>query len=160
AEDLAFSPDRHTIAALSADGMVQLLDVSTGKMISQFYADDGNELYDSITFSPDGKIVAVGSWNGNPYESTISTWLVSTHERFFHPFQYGEGTNVLFSPDGKWFVTTNSYGLLVLDISPTSWQMNACRIANRNFTVEEWKEFMGDEPYQKICGNLPASESE
>src|SRR5205807_6696564 len=85
---------------------------------------------------------------------------VSTHERFFHPLQYGEGNHVMFSPDGQWLVTINSYGLLVLDISPTSWQKNACRIANRNFTAEEWKDFLGNEPYQKVCRNLPTSESE
>ena len=31
----------------------------------------------------------------------------------------------------------------------------ACRQAPRNMTEEEWRRFMGDEPYQPTCPNLP-----
>jgi len=31
----------------------------------------------------------------------------------------------------------------------------ACRIANRNLTWEEWREYMGALPYRKTCPSLP-----
>ena len=40
-----------------------------------------------------------------------------------------------------------------LDTRP--WTERACRMANRNLTEEEWEQFMGDRPYNKICPNLP-----
>jgi hypothetical protein len=34
------------------------------------------------------------------------------------------------------------------------WQQRACRIANRNLTVPEWKQYFGSEQYHKTCPTL------
>ncbi|MCH7585540.1 MAG: hypothetical protein IH941_10380, partial [Acidobacteria bacterium] len=31
----------------------------------------------------------------------------------------------------------------------------ACQQAPRNMTLEEWRQFIGDEPYRPTCPNLP-----
>lgn len=36
------------------------------------------------------------------------------------------------------------------------WKRLACRIANRNLTRQEWRQYLGDLPYQKTCPGLPA----
>jgi hypothetical protein len=36
----------------------------------------------------------------------------------------------------------------------------ACRIANRNLTREEWRQYLGDLPYQPICPGLPVPKDE
>jgi hypothetical protein len=33
----------------------------------------------------------------------------------------------------------------------TSWVRQACRIANRNLTLEEWQTYLGSAPYQQTC---------
>ena len=33
----------------------------------------------------------------------------------------------------------------------------ACQQTLRNMTTEEWQQFVGDEPYQPTCPNLPSS---
>src|SRR5436853_4209507 len=42
------------------------------------------------------------------------------------------------------------------NINQASWQTVACSMVNRNFTLGEWKRFVGaDMPYQKVCSALP-----
>jgi hypothetical protein len=40
-------------------------------------------------------------------------------------------------------------------ISPTPWQEQACRLANRNLTPDEWQQYLVNLPYAKSCPNLP-----
>ena len=41
---------------------------------------------------------------------------------------------------------------------PRSWMTRACRIAGRNLSQAEWRQYMGDRPYRKTCPDLPAGE--
>jgi hypothetical protein len=41
--------------------------------------------------------------------------------------------------------------IILWDISRESWRTRACRIANRNLTDGEWREFLGDERYRRTC---------
>ncbi|HEY5867117.1 MAG TPA: hypothetical protein VI542_16465 [Candidatus Tectomicrobia bacterium] len=46
------------------------------------------------------------------------------------------------------------------DISIETWQQQACRIANRILTLDEWKDLIGsDTSYRPSCPNLPSGES-
>jgi hypothetical protein len=31
----------------------------------------------------------------------------------------------------------------------------ACQRLTGNFTLQEWKQYLGDEPYRKTCSDLP-----
>jgi hypothetical protein len=42
------------------------------------------------------------------------------------------------------------------DIDFESWKSRACRRANRNLTLEEWRRFFGEEPYRATCPELPS----
>jgi hypothetical protein len=45
---------------------------------------------------------------------------------------------------------------ILWNLNTRSWIRRACEIANRNLTLEEWRQYMGREvPYQKTCPNLP-----
>jgi hypothetical protein len=40
------------------------------------------------------------------------------------------------------------------------WQSLACSIVDRNFTIDEWKQFVGaDTPYQRVCPAFPSDSS-
>jgi len=41
------------------------------------------------------------------------------------------------------------------DVGLEVWQARACRIANRNLTAEEWKGYLGEQPYRETCSELP-----
>jgi len=64
--------------------------------------------------------------------------------------------SIAFSPDGKILASGDRENTIVLwDLDPAVWQAQACRIANRNLTREEWKQYLGDEPYEVPCPGLP-----
>jgi WD40 repeat protein len=62
-----------------------------------------------------------------------------------------------FSPDGKALVSSGEDRTLIFwDLNDESWKAIACGVANRNLTPQEWKQYLGDEPYNKTCLGAPA----
>jgi hypothetical protein len=70
---------------------------------------------------------------------------------------------VAFSIDGT---IATGYGVVVgggvrggrvvlFDVDLESWQRKAGRIANRNFTRDEWRQYFPDEPYRPTFPDLP-----
>ena len=66
-----------------------------------------------------------------------------------------------FSPDGKTVaagyhdVSGDGGGVVLWDVDLESWQRRAGRIANRNFTREEWRDYFPDTPYRTTFPDLP-----
>jgi hypothetical protein len=61
-----------------------------------------------------------------------------------------ETGRLAFSPDGKYLVTGNKAWLLW----PDDLVAEACARLTRNLSPEEWRQYLGDEPYRKTCPGL------
>ncbi|HZU03808.1 MAG TPA: hypothetical protein VFA10_29355, partial [Ktedonobacteraceae bacterium] len=170
---VAFSPDGHTLASIDKSGTIILWDIETGKAIGQplfglnssengeatsiFTFSQTGGVNSGFSFSPNGALLVVGSNLGS-----VSLWDVARHEPFAHAFQ-GSTTDfvigAMFSPNGQRLLVISPSSMTSWDINEGSWQTLACRIVNRNFTADEWKQFAKGERYQKVCPSLPVDNS-
>jgi WD40 repeat protein len=116
---VAFSPGGRLLAVggqeqLADAGKVHLLDPATGRLVRAFSAEMGPgspvaRAVSALAFSPDGKMLAVGSW------STRATLWDLTTGRKPHTLKHAVVvTSLAFTPDGRRLVTATADGMLRL----------------------------------------------
>jgi len=153
---VVFNPDGKTIASGSWDNTIILWDTASHSPIDQPIKGHRNGVM-SLTFSPDGKTLASGSG-----DTTIILWDVASRAPLGQPLTGHSGavTSVAFSPDGKIIASGSDDKTIILwDIDPASLRARACRIVNRNLTLDEWRQYIGDTiPYECTCPDFPAGE--
>jgi hypothetical protein len=67
----------------------------------------------------------------------------------------GEPYTLKYRPDGKILALGHTRGVSLIDMDVDSWIAEARRIANRNFTADEWDRYYPDEPYHRTVRSLP-----
>ena len=85
-------------------------------------------------------------------DGNLRLWDVATQKLIGAPIpaSTGDGTAEFF-PDGTHvFGDFGSTGV-VWNVDPVAWETQACRIAHRNLTHEEWNGFLGQRTYRPVC---------
>ena len=102
--DIKYSPDGMRLAVAGSTG-IWLYDVQTGDE-RDLFTDHTNSV-NSVAFSPDGRTLATGAWNG-----IVLLWDIETDNplRTLKANRY-EINDVCFSPDGSKLATGSSDGL-------------------------------------------------
>ena len=114
----AYSPDSKTIVTGNQDGMVHFWDVSTAALQNTFTGDKDGIIF-NITYSPDGKTVAVvSSYNDRvllrdaktgKHKATLEHFgLIDTVFLLLQNREYDIGP-IAYSPDSKMIVTGGDY---------------------------------------------------
>lgn len=176
----AISPDLKTIAFATSKGLV-LYDLVSSKELRTLNGPDNSF---SVAWSPDGKLLALGSLvmeNSGAGRPHLVVWDTSTWQIRFEP-QIGNGDTTFsfgalaWSPDGKSLATSDyGRGLVVLDVdtgritssqkdfllSPydISWSPNGSRLiatGDLGFGFRRWRPDTGEAVrlYDKRVGTL------
>src|SRR5206468_1100876 len=144
---IRFSPDGKQIATGDVKGSVDFWDAATGRRVGRELRGQNGAVI-SVTYSPDGSEVMTTSSDGKFRLIDLATGkLVGA------PLPGGEapGWGTYF-PDGKQIVATSWDGTgMVWNVDPNAWAAQACRIAHRNLTRSEWRDFLAQRRYSRVC---------
>jgi len=101
----------------------------------------------TVDFDPSGRTLVTMSSDGN-----LRLWDVATQKLIGAPIPVSTGDgSAEFFPDGKHvFGDFGSTGV-VWNVDPAAWEAQACRVAHRNLTREEWNDFLGQRAYHPVC---------
>jgi len=127
-ECIAFSPDGKTLASSGCDGLfgpcdggrVRLWDMASGQLIGQPLAVASN-LVGSLAYSPDGKMLAMGSC-GKYYsgckQGEILLWNPDTRQPIAQPLVgHTDVVKMLaFSPDGKTLASSSGDNIILWNV--------------------------------------------
>lgn len=150
---IAFSPNGRILASGGLDTTVRLWDVSHRRLLGPPLVGHTDNV-SAVAFSPDGSILAS---SGN--DSAVRLWDVASGQPLGAPLTGHTDlvASLAFSPDSYTLASGSFDGTVRLwNVDLHSWPSRACRIANRNLTRQEWRQYLGDEPYHTTCPGLPA----
>jgi WD40 repeat protein/class 3 adenylate cyclase len=149
---VAFSP-QGTLASGSWAGIVNLWDPKTSKGLGHPTL-VAQAPVSAIAFAPDGEMFATsGGSSGH-----TKVWVRSTLQQLGDDFPGGEGSwgNVAYTPDGRYLFSAYADGSAYRwPVTVGAWADQACRVAGRNFTHEEWRRFVAGRSYERVCPERP-----
>lgn len=171
--DVAFSPDGSILAGVCWNGGVAggvvLWDGRTGMRLADKPLKVGEGYVNSVAFSPNGKTLAAGYHDSDGADGGVVLWDTRLLRRLAErPLVVAEGSvrSLAFSPDGKTLAagfnndSSGRSGVVLLDLDLESWKDRARKIANRNLTREEWRQFFPETPYHAPFADLPVPPEE
>jgi WD40 repeat protein/DNA-binding SARP family transcriptional activator len=142
---LAFSPDGSLLAVCGfGDWAVTLWDVATHRLVGRLPL----PLYaTAVAFDPRGKQLAASGRDGKVYLFDVAS------QREIGTSLPGDGLSVPgFDPTGTHLIVVYQWGpVVVWDIDPERWRQQACAVAGRSLTREEWRELLPGRRYQPAC---------
>jgi WD40 repeat protein/class 3 adenylate cyclase len=149
ANAIAFSPDGRKLATGGASGITRLWDLRTGRPIGSPMAGHAGIVL-TVRFDGTGERLISSGGDG-----TVGLWDVVTQR----PIGTGlTGVENLFvrgvlTPDGKTVVAAWSDGTgRAWSVDPERWRRQACAVAGRPLTREEWSDFLPNRAYSPACG--------
>lgn len=144
----AFSPDGALVAVADNDGTPSFWDTRTWKRVAKPVQGHSTPVT-TLSFSPDGRTLATAG----PGDEQVILWDVRSFRQIGSALPgNGRDLAVAYHPDGRHVIALSGSGRgTVWDVDPDSWKRRACRIANRNLTRAEWRDFVGDRPYRLTC---------
>ncbi len=146
----ALSPDGSSLALPDPSDNVRLLDLDRRRWIP---ARSQSSLGTELRYAPDGSQFAsvqrglIRLWDGQTGEHEANLPL---------PTRTADAS-ISYLPDSTGLLVAATDGRTwTVDTRLSAWVKRACRIAGRNLTRAEWKQFFPNRAYQVACRQWPA----
>ncbi|MFN0180241.1 MAG: WD40 repeat domain-containing protein [Gemmatimonadales bacterium] len=154
---LAHSPDGACVAVGANSGLLTVLDGSSGERLQQLDGHRGPVV--SVGFSPDGTLLASAS----SQDHAMRLWRLDLGLTVGRPVWLGvDGDSSLAWTDGGRTVVAPHLlvGAMFYSIDPERTTQAACRLAGRNLSTQEWRQYFGESPYRPTCPSYRSAASE
>ncbi len=147
-QSIRFSPDGKTLVTGDFSGNVDFWDAATGRKAGRTLGGQNGDVL-SVTYSPNSKQVMTTSADGQ-----FRLWDLASGKLVGSPLPGADiGGWGTFFPDGKHVIASFWSGIgVVWNVDPATWNRQACRIAHRTLTRAEWRDFVPERPYRRVCG--------
>ncbi|MBN2471050.1 MAG: protein kinase [Anaerolineae bacterium] len=145
---LALNAQGTLLAAGDRENVVRVWDLNTGRAVLPPLAGHAHWVL-SAAFSPDGTTLATGSRDGS-----IILWDVQTGRVLGSPLvgaDEGWVMTLAYEEDGETLLAASTTGVTRWNAGLTTWQAEACTLAGRSLTEEEWARYLPDLPYNTTC---------
>jgi WD40 repeat protein len=149
---LSFSPDSRSLAIGTDDKTACLTEVKTGREIVRMTTEDG---VDAVLFCPDGRYLATSE------NRVVRVWELPGGREIARKTYPTSVNTIAFTPDGKYLIAESgdlfaaNHAVDTFLWRPADLVTEACARLTRNLTPEEWRKYLGEEPFRKTCPDLP-----
>jgi WD40 repeat protein len=104
---------------------------------------------ENVAFDPTGRILVTSGTDG-------TTRLIDVAGRVILgtplPGVDNVAEDAAFTPDGKRVIVMSADGEgFAWDVTLAGWEKQACAVAGRDLTRDEWAEFLSERPYRRVC---------
>jgi class 3 adenylate cyclase/WD40 repeat protein len=151
---VAFTSDGRLLAEGSVDGTLTFYDPTTLRQVGDAMP-VAPAVIVYVVFSRDGQLALVQDLNANWYLIDVNR-----RARISPPIPGSAPTPVVygvasFAPDGRTMVLPASQGTTIWDLDPSHWTSDACTLAGRDLTRDEWdRYFSAIGPYRHSCARF------
>ncbi|HEY0321385.1 MAG TPA: WD40 repeat domain-containing protein [Pyrinomonadaceae bacterium] len=144
---IAFSPDGKYLVTAGHDRFARIWDVSNGRAVNELRHDSEVRV---LVFSKDGRFLVTSEGYGGARVWEFASGREITHVEVVNTF-----SELDISPDGRYLAMGCCYTIWVWPLWHSDLIENACNRLTRNLTLEEWRQYLNEEPYSKTCPRLP-----
>jgi hypothetical protein len=152
----AFHPSEELLAAGLSNGSIHFLRLDGG--VEAAPPLPGRSPVASLSYDRTGAYLAAGYGDG-----TAIIWNVARQQETLPAVALGPSliNTVTLAGDARTLMTV-SYGTpLVWPVNPESWLDQACRVAGRTLTADEWRQYAGSNvTYRDPCQSRPQPTSQ